>query len=369
MQGQLTKKISAKKRKEVECVLTKTLEHVKASPQNKLDKEMQMAVVAGANSQDKDLRNLAVDVAFEAIQPLIYPRIMKALDGRTSNEVEDMLQDMYLLVLETLSKYNGEYSLLTYYDKLSKSAILKSFTKGTGRQQSKHYQNASIFVKMAKARLAELGYDNPTHWEISEYCRLELNQHVPQKTVREIEAQNAILTQLDDALDYHQTQRAMQPEQVAIEKENQQDVRKTIERLHPRYRAFMEFAYTFNEENGTMPTATDTYNRFKDVYNSSFTKEHAERLMKASIREFRNLSPKEKTKENALNYMSSKSAEVVYNLQTDEDDMVASLVNEEVASNSNSGNKGKAAIEFAYTNNVRVVNIRIDKLKTKKKKG
>lgn len=369
--GQATvKKLSAKKRKEVESVLTKTLDYVKASPQNKLDKDMQMAVVAGANSQDTDLRNLAVNVAYQAIQPLVYPRIMKALDGRTSNEIEDMLQDMYLLVLETLPKYNGEYSLLTYYDKLSKSAILKAYSRGAGRQQSKHYQNAAIYVKMAKANLAEEGYDDPSAWEISEHCRLILGHPVPQKTVREVEAQNAIIMQLDDALDYHQAQRSTQPELVVLEKESIQDVRNTIKRLHPRYREYMLFALNFAEENGKTPTPADTYNHFKDVYNSAFTIEHAERLMKAATREFRNLSPKEKPKESALNYMSSKSAEVAYNLQTDEEDMVTSIL-EEATTASGSAGKGKAKIDYTYTanGNVRVVSIRTDKGKTKKKKG
>ena len=359
-----TTKVSKKNHARTEELLRNTLEALQTSNKKSIDKDVQEAIHYAVHSGDNELYGLGVSVAFESMRPFLWGKIKKALANQHNNEADDYYNTIYLMLWEKLPEYNPKWTLLTYFERLITPALMNEHYKGTGTELSRHYQQRAVWIQNARRELAEMGYDNPSKFDICKQVQKERGVEISPRLIDQIDSMTAATLSIDDNISYHRAPEETQPEVVILRKEQQDDFRRLITRLPRRYRKLIEYELEYHDIYGDLPPIADLFEALKDQYTDGFTMEHAQRMRKAAYRELRSMYLSKKKREVAFSGYSSKSEVVQYNLQTDEEDFTASLLDETMGSildkrkNKTKTEKKKAEVNYAYVgSSARVISV------------
>lgn len=255
----------------------------------KLSPEMQIAVRQAANSGNKELFDLACIVAYTAIENH-YKRRAFSYKQYSNTEINDLMDELFIVISEKIADYDGVHSLFTFFDPYINRAFMIARERGLGVQLTKYYQDMGVLISRAYSDLSAKDYDNPSITDISDYIKIYYGRNVSEKTILSWRDQRQPISSLDslsspivvnDRTDDH-------PEKALESNEELREFYDSFEKLTTKHKEIIRCELEFDEVNNRTPTARELTELFNEKTNDHFSENEIKSLRRAAHKEFKN---------------------------------------------------------------------------------
>lgn len=258
-------RLNKNQKKKLKEDLGTTLRKIEKVNHKQLSDEEQMNVRIAANSNDKDLFNLACLLTFR----LLYNKNKRESNRYAHSpniDSEDYLSETYIIISNHLKEYDGVHSLFTYFNSLITKRFVELTNESSTIPSTRYYELMSINIKKAKRAIGRrTGNYNPSYSDISEYLKIFENKHYNEQSIMKceelknpatsFESIDGIMKSYNDDGD---------PERATLLKEKAEEFEKALNGLDHLSKILIEKEIEYMESYIEMPTAIDLYNMMKE---------------------------------------------------------------------------------------------------------
>lgn len=151
-------------------------------PKPTLSPEKRFWIHQAANSNSEELQYLACAYTFAVVEDYYKDYARQHIED---NKIllEDAMTDVYLLILENISHYDGVQSLFDFLDPFVTVHFMLMRIFGSDRIRTKYYQDAGVSVIRAIREMEKMGYKDPTALEIHVYMKRHYDQEITVDTI------------------------------------------------------------------------------------------------------------------------------------------------------------------------------------------
>lgn len=235
--------MTEEKQKQLKERLYHTLERI-TPKEPKLTYEENADIREAVNCGIKDLFDLGCMVAYKAISPR-FTRVALSYrdkDGRTT--LEDLLQELWVVILSDIKRYDPAYDLLTFFTPRVNKAFIETKYKGKGIGMTTYFQSVGITINRAIREINKRGYDNPSPQDIKDQIWLDSDgkKTVSVTTIKRYLDSEISVSTLDGKENtvYSSDDKYDNPEKGTIKREESILFKKTLDSMSPVYRCVIE---------------------------------------------------------------------------------------------------------------------------------
>lgn len=252
------------------------------------DEETVKAVLEAAGSDDYQLNEQAWLTVHQSLRAYEDDFLKKYGIYKTSTDYEDYVNELFIVIMTDLKKWNPSIGALTTHFKprFTKACVnYRNIQNSTF--SSTHYELVHADIKKALETLAQRGVYAPSTIEIRNEIASKKKAYSEQ-TIQNCMEQIKDISSIDANRDISDT--AIQdPVMAIIESETKDEIMKVIEMLEPQHRLVMEVKYRIYRDGGadnkkmTTKMVADEVRRIAGTVNDEWVKN----LCESANREFK----------------------------------------------------------------------------------
>ena len=258
-------RLTSKEKEKLKKDLGTTLRKIEKINHKQLDDQEQMNVRIAANSNDKDLFDLACLVAFR----LLYNRNTRESNKYSHSgtmDTDDYLSETYIVIAENIKNYDGIHSLFTFFNILITKRFVELRNEGDSIPSSRRYEIMNINIKKAEREIGrKTGNYNPTPSDISEYLKIFHGKNYGEQAIircKELKNPSTSFENVEEIMKSYDE--FGNPERVAIIKEKTEQFEEALNGLDKLSKLLILKEIEYMDTYIELPSANDLYNMMKE---------------------------------------------------------------------------------------------------------